>query len=512
MSINRRESNKKKEEIYNLIYNIALENDVCLTSTRYINRNSPLMFECLSYKNIFFDQWINIKKRKNQKLKCPYCYPQKSKSDYYSELKAIVESKGGVLLSKKYVNAKTKVSIQCGNGHTWSITPNDIKNGYWCKECYIQETRRQITQEIREFIESKGGILKNIDFSSKKTRVYVECENHHFWWSTTSSIKEGKWCKECYLDNELKYLRLKTFIESKGGKLLSNTYEGAKIKLEVECEVGHKWSATPDNLLNGDTWCPKCHFQIVADLFKKYTLTAPFDSKCERLNNNNKIASVLSNYLKKIHEMEYPYEAFSGNEHRASKLKLIGSIPHKADLTKIRNYFYGRKVLKILDRFYDYMLMLNRFYSSYQKLKKTNPYHPPILNYFLENHQYSVAIEVPVWRKVKNLDIYFTGHIDLLAFHNNTIIIMDLKQNQRQVINSIPQVMVYGLMMKERLIDLNSKLDYNITCALLTKDISMIFDPSLIFNHVLEYTKSNLYLIGKMKGTSLYSDLIRYLL
>ncbi|MFX1366353.1 MAG: hypothetical protein ACFE9Y_15660 [Promethearchaeota archaeon] len=499
-------------EILNSIAQIASKNNVCLLSTEYINRDSPLTFKCLQCGTSFYDTWTHINSRRNKKLICPNCNPQKTKEDYYYELKKIVESKGGVLISTKYENTTTKVEIRCKNNHQWWITPNDIKQGYWCNECYILNKRMQIEKEIREIIESKGGVLKEIDFSSKKTRVLVVCKKHHSWWTTTSSIKEGKWCKICYLNYEEKHLKLKNYIEKKGGTLLSTNYEGVKDKVLIKCSVGHRWDVTPDNILNGSTWCPHCHHLKTAELFKKNALTAPFDFKSERLRDKGAIAQVLFKYLKNIQNLKYPYEEFSGNEFRASKLKFIGSIQKKADLIKIKNFLLSKRAIGISNNFFHYIQLTNKVYSYFQHRKNKKPYHPPILKFLLKNHNYSVAIEVPVWRKIEKLDIYFTGHIDLLAFHNDVILVIDFKQNRRQLINSIPQVMAYGLMLNERLRDIRDNLKYKIFCVLLTKDISVGFKPHFILPTVLEYSKTNNFLIGKLKGSSLYEDIIRLLL
>lgn len=84
---------KTRLQIFESINQIACKNYACLVSTECINRDSPLIFKCLRCGTQFNDKWGCIKSRKNQNLKCPNCNPQKTKEDYYSELKSIVESK-----------------------------------------------------------------------------------------------------------------------------------------------------------------------------------------------------------------------------------------------------------------------------------------------------------------------------------------------------------------------------------------------------------------------------------
>jgi hypothetical protein len=45
--------------------------------------------------------------------------------------------------------------------------------------------------------------------------------------------------------------------EERGGKCLSEEYDGVSSKLEWQCKYGHTWKALPSNVMRG-TWCPYC--------------------------------------------------------------------------------------------------------------------------------------------------------------------------------------------------------------------------------------------------------------
>lgn len=49
----------------------------------------------------------------------------------------------------------------------------------------------------------------------------------------------------------------------KGGKCLSRKYVNQRMKLKWQCKCGYKWEATPDNIVNNGSWCPRCAGQIV---------------------------------------------------------------------------------------------------------------------------------------------------------------------------------------------------------------------------------------------------------
>jgi len=56
----------------------------------------------------------------------------------FSELekcKNYAKSKGGKLLSKVYLNHKTRLRWICKKGHIWESSWRNIRKGHWCKYC-----------------------------------------------------------------------------------------------------------------------------------------------------------------------------------------------------------------------------------------------------------------------------------------------------------------------------------------------------------------------------------------
>lgn len=52
-----------------------------------------------------------------------------------SELRQIIEAKGGKLLSKSYLGIDKKIKVECKKGHIWYPTAYSIKCGHWCRKC-----------------------------------------------------------------------------------------------------------------------------------------------------------------------------------------------------------------------------------------------------------------------------------------------------------------------------------------------------------------------------------------
>jgi len=73
--------------------------------------------------------------------------------------------------------------------------------------------------------------------------------------------------------NELS--ELQEMAKSKGGECLSKVYLGVFALHEFRCEKGHKWEASPSNILHSrgvGTWCPTCKLDILAEVQRKYTV------------------------------------------------------------------------------------------------------------------------------------------------------------------------------------------------------------------------------------------------
>ena len=57
---------------------------------------------------------------------------------YFEEFKRLVEDWGGIVFAHKYLGSNEKLKVQCGNEHTFSIAPNKLKEGRWCRRCYAK--------------------------------------------------------------------------------------------------------------------------------------------------------------------------------------------------------------------------------------------------------------------------------------------------------------------------------------------------------------------------------------
>lgn len=113
-------------------------------------------------------------------------------------------------------------------------------------------------EEMRQLAKSKGGICWSKEYVNSKTKLWWECSKGHRWESSPLSVKNrNSWCPVCANNLPLGMKEMHRLAKEKKGKCLSKEYMNVKIKLLWECNKGHQFQSTPDNVKQGK-WCLKC--------------------------------------------------------------------------------------------------------------------------------------------------------------------------------------------------------------------------------------------------------------
>ncbi|MBD1904049.1 hypothetical protein NDI37_25845 [Funiculus sociatus GB2-A5] len=178
------------------------------------------------------------------------------------ELQAIATKHGGKLISKQYLGIFEHLEWECAKGHRFKAAPNNVKNsGSWCPKCLGKD---KTIQDMQAFAAERSGKCLSEEYINSVTPLLWECKEGHQWKARPSNVFFGTWCPECAKKERGLKRRTHTIEEMhqiaivRNGKCLSSDYKGTKQKLLWECEKGHKWEATPESILRGGTWCPRC--------------------------------------------------------------------------------------------------------------------------------------------------------------------------------------------------------------------------------------------------------------
>lgn len=179
-------------------------------------------------------------------------------------VRKLVELKGGILLSEKYINSKTKLEVLCELGHTFYPNWDHLKQGSWCKKC--SGNTKLTINECQKFAEDKndGSKCLSTKYINNGTPLHWFCGLCNYtWFASFSDIKgnknkKGTWCPKCAGQVKPTLREIQIFIKSKKGALLSEKYINNHSELEIKCEFGHIFYPTWHNLKDSNTWCLKC--------------------------------------------------------------------------------------------------------------------------------------------------------------------------------------------------------------------------------------------------------------
>ncbi len=189
-----------------------------------------------------------------------------------------------------YKNTHTKVLTRCNIcGYEWNTVPQRLLRGIGCKKCGIE--RRKGTplkrKSTEDFINQLSNINSNIEILSEyinaKTPIKCKCKIcGNIWDSRPINLLTGYGCSYCANEKSSKKQRktMEKFIEEMSVinpniEILSE-YNGNSNNVECLClDCGHKWKATPRNLLRKDgkaTGCPKCKKSHGESIIEKWLI------------------------------------------------------------------------------------------------------------------------------------------------------------------------------------------------------------------------------------------------
>jgi Zn finger protein HypA/HybF involved in hydrogenase expression len=174
------------------------------------------------------------------------------------EVKSFIENKDGVLLTTIYVNALTKLHIRCKKDkHEWYPRWNDVRRGQWCPKC--SGKAKKTISEVKNLVESKNGTLLSKIYKNAFGKLHIRCNiDKYEWYTTWHDLDSGYWCMMCAGKVPPTINYIKQFVVEKNGTLLSNKYENCYTKLHIRCNKDqNEWNPAWTDIQQGK-WCPKC--------------------------------------------------------------------------------------------------------------------------------------------------------------------------------------------------------------------------------------------------------------
>jgi hypothetical protein len=96
----------------------------------------------------------------------------------YIDVKNYIESFNYKLLSKEYIGSFDKLDIKCDNGHLYQSSFANFKNyGRRCPKCNGKE--KFLYDDVKSYIESKGYKLLSTEYKNICTKLKIQCNHNH---------------------------------------------------------------------------------------------------------------------------------------------------------------------------------------------------------------------------------------------------------------------------------------------------------------------------------------------
>jgi len=178
-----------------------------------------------------------------------------------------------------------------------------------------------------------------------------------------------------------------------------------------------------------------------------------------------------------------PQNAFNDQSNpRASDYKIQGTNKEPLKASIINPFvkeLQEKGDIHIYDQNYTLSKIAQKVYKKFQEEGYPKPGHEPILTTILTEDESIYAIEVPIWKSIRN-NIFLLGHIDLIQFRCETVYIVDFKPDEYSFFTSLPQVGLYGLMLKEFLQIPNG----NIFCISFDENGAWEYEPHILLTKI----------------------------
>lgn len=166
----------------------------------------------------------------------------------------IAESKGGKLLSTVYIHCEKNLEFLDKEGNYFKKPAIRIKKNEWSpfENGRVINNPEYHLNKLRKIAEGKGGKLISTEYINGNTKLELEDKNGMRFFMRGTDLRRNHWSpyeqNKVMNDPEYHLNLLRKIAESKGGKLISTQYLGAKVKLEFEDSKQRGFFMTPDDV------------------------------------------------------------------------------------------------------------------------------------------------------------------------------------------------------------------------------------------------------------------------
>ena len=138
----------------------------------------------------------------------------------------------------------------------------------------------EILNKMREIAARHGGKCLSARYINSISNLKWECRKGHKWFATPGNVvHQNNWCNICAGHARHTIEEMDDLAKSRGGKCLSKEYVNFHTKLTWQCAEGHIWEAKPSNISTGN-WCPKCAKNVKFTIEEMQAVARERGGKC----------------------------------------------------------------------------------------------------------------------------------------------------------------------------------------------------------------------------------------
>jgi hypothetical protein len=207
---------------------------------------------------------------------------------YYNLLAQVGKDRGYRIIGS-YIDAHTKIKMQCPQKHDIEISPSDFKTGYGCAKCAgccgVQSKEKLYTRAYHLGYEVLGTYISN------HKKIQMQCSEKHYFEITPANFKSGHGCAQCAGKCPVQAKRqLYVQAQQRGFRVLGD-YVDSGTKIQMQCSEEHLFEITPANF-KSDHGCAQCTGQC--PLQSRQDLYTQAEERCYTVlgiytNNQTKI-------------------------------------------------------------------------------------------------------------------------------------------------------------------------------------------------------------------------------
>lgn len=173
---------------------------------------------------------------------------------YYDLLAQAAQQRGYQILGS-YIDAHTKIQMQCPEKHELEIQPYSFKNGHGCARCTQQsptQSRDALYSQAKNFGYQILGVYKN-----SHTKIQMRCPKDHRIEIQPYNFRNGHGCARCAENCTIQAReKLCSQAETRGYTVLG-PYVYSYTKIQMRCPENHVIEIAPTHFKAGKG-CARC--------------------------------------------------------------------------------------------------------------------------------------------------------------------------------------------------------------------------------------------------------------